>query len=584
MNNLTQLKFIKVVDSIVNEIPISYYVPNDPDITISCDYCETSSYDLITHEVTLSYNNIINNIHKLNNKDLVFQFTRALVFHELAHALLTPKDLFEMKNSIYSIYVSLDDQIVNIAEDARIEFILKDYFIDNDFSIFKKTLFEYHNPETIGQAFFNILRLNDYSFIKPKNEFEEKLLKALKNYVIQLYYTFCKTIDEPRTNYAYDILNILTILRYFIKDYNIPNKNNSLTGSNSNNNSINSTNNLKNNSNNDSKNLNNNSGTSTNHSNTSNNNSNSLSNDFKDNDYCYKYDYISHKFVATFDSFEEIDKALGESQKLQYAAHEVSTDSYITPYKNYEKMKGASKSDALNAIYKTIDYNNAEIKIDNSIFNLEQYIKQFVKKNQNYKSSSRNTYSGKIDYKSCDRKDYRYFKQLSNQQNDKLFNKINLNLFIDSSYSMSDNTLNINRLIASLKFLSDTIDYFTFNICSFCDRYDKTCIIDYKKGEKYRAHTGSGINVKVIELYKSFQQPRFKNFNILLADGFLMLKNGYDTKIFDIFNNKNSLLIVDESNKNYLNNITTAQKIIINENYCNRFINEIYKFIKVNIF
>lgn len=65
MNNLTQLKFIKVIDSIVNEIPISYYVPNDPDITICCDYCETSSYDLITHEVTLSYNNIINNIHRI---------------------------------------------------------------------------------------------------------------------------------------------------------------------------------------------------------------------------------------------------------------------------------------------------------------------------------------------------------------------------------------------------------------------------------------------------------------------------------------------------------------------------------------
>ena len=105
--------------SILQTLPIGYYLKRNVEVELS-ETASTSYIDLQTERITISMNNL-HTAHKFVVSDEQLEETvRAILYHELSHALLTPKKL-NVTN------------IMNIFEDERIETLLKNFYINVDF-------------------------------------------------------------------------------------------------------------------------------------------------------------------------------------------------------------------------------------------------------------------------------------------------------------------------------------------------------------------------------------------------------------------------------------------------------------------
>src|SRR5690554_5424089 len=105
--------------SILQTLPVGYYLKRNIDVELS-ETASTSYIDLQTERITIAMNNF-HKAHKFVVSDEQLEETvRAILYHELSHALLTPKKL-RITNRM------------NVFEDERIETLLKNFYINVDF-------------------------------------------------------------------------------------------------------------------------------------------------------------------------------------------------------------------------------------------------------------------------------------------------------------------------------------------------------------------------------------------------------------------------------------------------------------------
>ena len=131
---------------ILDTLPIGYYLGRRVPISLS-DNERTSFYSPIEDTITISFPIIAQGAKMLPNNMDDEKPVRSMLYHEVSHAFITPKDL-----NPYPIY--------NIFEDERIETVLRHYYKGVNF---REQLYNIHGgtaPKATNadRAFFNAVR------------------------------------------------------------------------------------------------------------------------------------------------------------------------------------------------------------------------------------------------------------------------------------------------------------------------------------------------------------------------------------------------------------------------------------------
>lgn len=184
-----------------------------------------------------------------------------------------------------------------------------------------------------------------------------------------------------------------------------------------------------------------------------------------------------------------------------------------------------------------------------------------VKKSSKSNGSAINAYSGVFNPRSVARNDYKYFVQQNRNGHIRAFSKLHLNLFIDESSSFRDNDSIVNTLLYGLGKIERSYPDFSFTLIS-CGIGQR---IRDKNDRFQRSHTGTRIKDTIFEQYRQVQEQDAENINIVLYDGSACWVES-DALNFKAFDNKHSVLIVDDSNKLYMKHCKNA-KVIITQNY-----------------
>lgn len=202
-------------------------------------------------------------------------------------------------------------------------------------------------------------------------------------------------------------------------------------------------------------------------------------------------------------------------------------------------------------------------KFDDANFEAEiTKILSNIKSNDTHNGSAINAYSGIFNLRSVARDDYKYFVQQNRIGHLKQFSKLHLNLFIDCSGSFSGNDIIVNKLLKILHKFERSNSNFSFDLIS-CGVGQ---VIRAKNDRIQHSYTGTCITSEIFEQYRKMQLSNYKNFNICLYDG-LAVQQKIDGKNFSAFNNRDSVLIVDGSNAEYVNKYCKNAKVIITNSY-----------------
>lgn len=168
--------------SILQTLPIGYYLKRNIEVELS-KTASTSYIDLQNEIITIS----MNNFHKAHNSiasdEQLEETVRAILYHELSHALLTPKTM-KITN------------IMNIFEDERIETLLRNFYINVNF---KQNLNNIVNVNELNdmvptELFFKIVR-----FRRGPKHFVDRVSYLIKKYM----HINAETTDV--WDYKYDI-------------------------------------------------------------------------------------------------------------------------------------------------------------------------------------------------------------------------------------------------------------------------------------------------------------------------------------------------------------------------------------------
>lgn len=186
------------VETILKTLPIGYYIGRNIKVNLS-ESEECSFYDQINDEILISYQQLLRPFEAVEKVEDVETFVRTMLYHEVSHAMLTPK----MKMT----------SILNIFEDERIETLLKDYYQNTEFKRFVKLVnnFKGEAPTSPAQAFYQIVRYR----VGPQNFVDRVCMIILKAKKINR--TYNERTDEVRAykNEIYQLYN--DIADWFIK-------------------------------------------------------------------------------------------------------------------------------------------------------------------------------------------------------------------------------------------------------------------------------------------------------------------------------------------------------------------------------
>jgi hypothetical protein len=204
---------------------------------------------------------------------------------------------------------------------------------------------------------------------------------------------------------------------------------------------------------------------------------------------------------------------------------------------------------------------------------VEMIIGNFNKKNKG--GSGINAYSGVFNPRAVVRKDYRFFERAMTTQGNNKFGTCHLNLIIDSSGSFCDNVPLTNGILAVLSEIERKNRNFTMDV-AFINHDFHLC--ESVRERKMVANGGNAIPDNMKEILMKLQKPQTCNYNIVLFDGDAICQNyhGKDcNKLFGVFDMKQTTLITDPDNEQYMNPPFTSTKVVVTRNYTAELIDHI---------
>ena len=204
---------------------------------------------------------------------------------------------------------------------------------------------------------------------------------------------------------------------------------------------------------------------------------------------------------------------------------------------------------------------------------VEMIIGNFNKKNKG--GSGINTYSGVFNPRAVARKDYRFFERAMTTQGNNKFGPCHLNLIIDSSGSFCDNVPLTNGILAVLSEIERKNRNFSMDV-AFINHDFHLC--ESVRERKMIANGGNDIPDDMKEILIKLQKPQTCNYNIVLFDGDAICNRwgNYDgNKLFGVFDMKQTTLITDPDNEQYMNPPFTSAKVVVTKNYTEELIDHV---------
>ena len=185
------------VKAITDTLPIGFYANRRISATLK-DKIPCSSYDPMKDIIEISYPQIIMGVDKVESAEEREEMIRSNYYHEVSHAILTPKDM-------------RPTDPINIFEDERIETVLKDYYYGVDFEKSLRYINDFDPsaplPTDPLAAFFYLVR---YRIGRPD------LLKEVEK-IIRKYATLHRNADCYSWQRYRDEIN--NLYRIFDHDY-----------------------------------------------------------------------------------------------------------------------------------------------------------------------------------------------------------------------------------------------------------------------------------------------------------------------------------------------------------------------------
>ena len=532
----------------INKVPIGYYVGRNVDVSIGDK--DDTYFDLVKGTIVISYPTIKDNARLIRTDADAEKSVRHLIFHELSHALLTPRILHI-------------DMVLNVFEDERIESILKNYYLDTDFKAFVKKLNGFKNqpPENEWDAWYQLVRyrrgpvyflsrvheiIDDYTHLDiAVSRIDTEIRSSIRNYeteVNHLYEEFVKWYNQTNPSDLKIDKSLKDLMQNGDGDSQSSDRNNQQTQGGT--------------------------GLSKADDNQSNNSENGLEKvlqklleSLKDNKKDLlmevpKVDDKANKF-ANVNSIEAIDVNEGDYDDL-YTIIDDSDDKaggvWHRPGKDDDKAKQ---------------------KADKAVFDMIDSLISLLKTTRKNNGSSIAAYSGVINPRNVIRDDYKYFMQQNRKGHASVYSKMHLNMFIDCSASFKDNDEKVNTLLWALTKFERAVPDFSYDLIS--------CGVGQKLRPKYNrtqsSYDGTVLTDDIFDMFKKQQFTNAVNMNIVLYDGKVNHLHKYKTtgkrieSNWEAFNNVNTVIIVDDSNEEAVNKFCPLAHKIISKDY----VEELYK-------
>ena len=532
----------------INKVPIGYYVGRNVDVSIGDK--DDTYFDLVKGTIVISYPTIKDNARLIRTDADAEKSVRHLIFHELSHALPTPRILHI-------------DMVLNVFEDERIESILKNYYLDTDFKAFVEKLNGFKNqpPENEWDAWYQLVRyrrgpvyflsrvheiIDDYTHLDiAVSRIDTEIRSSIRNYeseVNHLYEEFVKWYNQTNPSDLKIDKSLKDLMQNGEGDGQSDDKNNQQTQ------------------------------VGTGLSNADNNQSDDnkdglekalqkLLKSLKDNKKDLlmevpKVDDKANKF-ANVSSIEAIDVNEGDYDDL-YTIIDDSNDKaggiWHRPGKDDDKAKQ---------------------KADKAVFDMIDSLISLLKTTRKNNGSSIAAYSGVINPRNVIRDDYKYFMQQNRKGHASVYSKMHLNMFIDCSASFKDNDEKVNTLLWALTKFERAVPDFSYDLIS--------CGVGQKLRPKYNrtqsSYDGTVLTDDIFDMFKKQQFTNAVNMNIVLYDGKVNHLHKYKTtgkcieSNWEAFNNVNTVIIVDDSNEEEVNKFCSLAHKIISKDY----VEELYK-------
>lgn len=498
---------------VLKTLPVGYYLGHP--VSLRLDPTGDSTYiELDCERVTVSYKNICTALKNAPDDIDPEPIIRALLYHEISHALLTPRCLLSTASSslIYkccSRYKNGADKaayirahvhdIINIFEDERIETTCRDYYMNVDFKRLLVLLNgdpkNFMNRDPIGK-FFALVRYR----IGSKEQLET-VSNIIKNFCGCNYaMTFCE-------NYVKAIIKLFASMLPSDFQYQ-PN---------------------------------------------SNEQDNDAMQDAQDND--------------------TVQDDQNDSKKKQTPPAPLSDDQIDALAQSIEeKLKACPitiEKSQLKKAFKTLSTNREAAAIRAQF---ERVVQTALNKHKAQSSGSLG-YSGRIDPRSVANKDYRWFAKKTQGSSVKRFSKIQFNLFCDDSGSFASSRLKMNAVILALKELAAANHDIQVKVI----HCGAGVTVPDQDSPWLSCNSGSFFDGNIPRIYKEAQRPDATNINMVVFDGeFCTQKDITKDKAFGVFNHPNCIIVSDTDNKDYFNDYAPqARKTFITERYAATFISQL---------
>ena len=169
------------VQSVLDTLPIGYYLGRNLDVKLSD---EDTCYDPMNDIVYISFPQIFKRLYNVETNVDIEYILRHLLYHEVSHALLTPKEM------------TISD-VVNIVEDQRIETVMKDFYMKVDFEEFCKFFNDYtpgQQPQSFMKFFYNIVRFHEGP--EPLVKMSNYIINQFQNLTRRNMYSYTTSINE----------------------------------------------------------------------------------------------------------------------------------------------------------------------------------------------------------------------------------------------------------------------------------------------------------------------------------------------------------------------------------------------------
>lgn len=208
---ITYLQVKKIFDT----LPVGYYIGRDVQRELSNDSKE-SFYDPMNDKICISYPFIKEGLKETDEKNIEND-VRTLLYHEVSHVFLTPKNLIQAFSMCFPSfeYPISSNTVINIFEDERIERIFDNFFLGVDFDEYCKRVNHWtgiSKAKNIEEAWFDFIRfrttIKACEHLLPTIDYIIKKYSEMLNrntYQYNLYMTaYCNDVRDLFKDFYYE--------------------------------------------------------------------------------------------------------------------------------------------------------------------------------------------------------------------------------------------------------------------------------------------------------------------------------------------------------------------------------------------